>query len=227
MKLVSAIRRQTVTLIAALGLVACGSAGSEDAANPQMISDAERAISDIVLGNTGAPLTMIEYASWTCGHCLQYHEDIMPILLDEYIEQGKLRLVFREFPTAPANVSVAGFAIARCAGPDKYFDVLDELFKRQSAIISLIRNGGQVRAALIQIGLNNGIPNEETIEACLADNDILRAISTSIARGDAQGVRATPTIFLNGEQLVGSNWRSPDAMRTILDDALTESGDNL
>ncbi len=227
MTFLSAVRRQTVTLIAALGLAACGSAGSEDTASPQLVSDAERATSDIVLGDADAPITMIEYASWTCGHCLQYHKDIMPVLLDEYINQGKLRLVFREFPTAPTDVSVAGFAIARCAGPDQYFDVLDELFERQSAIISLVRNGGQVRAALVQIGLNNNIPNEETIEACFADRDILTAIRTSILRGENQGVRATPTIFVNGEQLVGSNWRSAEAMRAILDDALNESGDNL
>jgi protein-disulfide isomerase len=214
-------RRTALGALASLALVACGGAGNGEApgSSPTSGSQASESL-DMVLGAADAPVTLIEYASWTCGACLQFHNDVVSMLKTDYIETGKVRLVFREFPTAPTNVSVAGFAIARCSGADTYFDVIDELFDRQSAVLSLVRSGGQVKQALVQIAMNNGIGNEAELDACLQDEGVRRAISTAVGRGDAMGVSATPTLFLNGDRLDGFKWRSADGMREVLDEAL-------
>jgi protein-disulfide isomerase len=198
-------------------LAACGASGDDpDSAS----SDA--ALQEITLGEDDAPVTVLEYASWTCPACLQFHNDVVGNLKDDYIETGKVKYVFREFPTAPAQVSVAGFAVARCAGEDRYYDVLDELFSRQTAILSLARQGGQVKAALQQVASNNGINGAEEFDACLQDADIRRAIAASVTAGEDDGVNATPTVFVNGEQLEGYAWREWSGMEAILADALGE-----
>lgn len=217
-------RRSLLAATLAVTLAACGGAGSGTSAE-QTSQDGETAAEigqDMVLGSPDAPITLVEYASWTCGACWQFHNDVMPMLKEEYIETGKVRLVFREFPTAPVTASVAGFVIARCRGPENYFDVIDELFDRQSAILALVRNGGAVREALVQIGINQGLADEAAFEACLADETLRRNIGTAVARGEAQGVNSTPTVFMNGERLEGSAWRVADGMREVLDAALAE-----
>ncbi|MEL7546320.1 MAG: thioredoxin domain-containing protein [Pseudomonadota bacterium] len=216
-------RRSLLSALMVASLAACGSGGDEPA--EQISQDDEVAAEigqDMVLGDPDAPITLVEYASWTCGACWQFHNDVMPMLEEEYIETGKVRLVFREFPTAPVNVSLAGFVMARCRGADQYFEVIDELFDRQSAILALVRNGGAVRDALVQIGLNQGLADEAAFDACLADEAHRRNIATAVGRGEAQGVNSTPTVFMNGVRLPGSNWRVADGMRVVLDEALAE-----
>ena len=77
-----------------------------------------------------------------------------------------------------------------------------------------------MKSALMQIAENHGISGEEAFDACLQDGDIRRAISTAVGRGDASGVTSTPTVFVNGEVLEGYDWRYPEGMRLVLDEAL-------
>ena len=212
-------RRVALAAFASLALSACGQAGGEDAA-PTTPSSSSNAVKDIILGNPDAAVTIVEYASWTCPACLDFHQTVMPMLKSDYIETGQVRFVFREFPTPPANISVAGFAIARCAGEGKYYDVLDELFERQPGILAMVRQGDQVKSALMQIAENHGISGEEAFDACLQDGEIRRAISTAVGRGDAAGVNSTPIVFVNGEVLEGYDWRYPEGMRIVLDETL-------
>lgn len=215
-------RRVALAALSAFALSACGQAGSENdgAASTPAEGGDTAIIQDIILGNPDASVTMIEYASWTCPACLNFDQTVMPMVKTDYIETGKVRYVFREFPTAPQNISVAGFAVARCAGDDKYYGVIDELFERQAGILTLARQGGQVKQALMQVAENHGISGEAAFDACLADETIIRAISTSVSRGDASGVDSTPTVFINGERLEGYDWRYPEGMKTLLDAAL-------
>jgi len=219
-------RRFAVAGFAAFALAACGAAGGEDAGNSSgnasgAVTDA--ALGDMVKGNPDATVEVIEYASWTCGACLDFDQRVMPVIQSEYIDTGKVKFIFREFPTAPANVSVAGFALARCAGEDKYFDVIDELFERQPGILAVVRDGQQVRAALETIASNHGITSTADFEACISDQGIRRAISDQISKGDQKGVNSTPTLFVNGERLDGFDWRNPEGMRAVLDEALGET----
>lgn len=217
-------RRGLSAAFVALVLSACGS-GTDGEANggEQNASNSDAVVlQDVIFGSEDAPVTLIEYASWTCPACLDFHTRVMPTVKSDYIDTGKVRWVFREFPTPPVNVSVAGFALARCAGDDVYYDLLDELFTRQDAILTLARQGGPVVEALQQVGANHGIATDDAFQACLDDQNNRDAIKASIAAARSKNVEATPTFFLNGE-LMDSNVRISTATFTAaLDEALAE-----
>nr|WP_070958913.1 thioredoxin domain-containing protein [Hyphomonas sp. Mor2] len=214
-------RRVALAAISALAISACGAADSGNAQTGGSGSD-ELALTDITLGEANAPITVVEYASWTCPACLQFHNDVIPMLKSDYIETGKVRLVFREFPTAPRNVAVAGFALARCAGTDRYYDAIDDLFAAQNNIINLAQTGGDIEGALRNLASGHGIEGD-AFDACLANQDVISAIGDSILKGDSQGVNSTPTVFVNGERLRGYDWRSADGMRAVLDARLGDA----
>ncbi|MEM5516820.1 DsbA family protein [Henriciella sp. AS95] len=213
--------RASLFAVSMLALAACGGAGSTEGQQTSGSPDTA-ALTEMSMGADDAPVTVIEYASWTCPACLQFQNDVVGQFKDEYVETGKVKFVFREFPTPPARLSIAGFAVARCAGEDKYFDVLDELFSRQTAILTLAREGGQVTEALQQIAANHGITDKAEFDSCLNDADIRKAIAASVAAGETDGVNATPTVLLNGEPLPGYDWRRWDGMKAVLDEALGE-----
>lgn len=218
-------RRGTVMAAAALALAACGSGSdsSESGANSGDTNTNRVVLQDIVFGDPDAPVTLVEYASWTCPACLAFHVRILPSIKTEYIDTGKVKLVFREFPTAPANVTVAGFALARCTEGEAYYDMLDELFVRQDAILTLARQGGPVVEALKQVSANHGIEGDEAFQACLDSEDNRNAIRASIAAADSDGVDSTPTFFLNGERMDTNARISVDAFSAELDAAIAAS----
>lgn len=215
-------RRNTLSVLAALALAACGGTNDGPAATGDTDGGDATAVvlQDIIFGDPNAPVTLIEYASWTCPACLDFHSRIMPTVKTDYIDTGKVRLVFREFPTAPVDVTVAGFALARCTGDDQYYDTLDELFSRQSAVLTLARQGGPVVEALKQIGSNHGIEGDDAFQACLDDQNNRDAIKASIAAARAKKVDATPTFFLNGEKMEGNVRVSAATFTAELDAAL-------
>nr|WP_083332468.1 thioredoxin domain-containing protein [Hyphomonas sp. Mor2] len=218
-------RRGTVMAVAALALAACGSASDSTESTSSTGGDetTKVVLQDIVFGDENAPVTLVEYASWTCPACLVFHTRILPSIKADYIDTGKVKWVFREFPTAPANVTVAGFALARCTEGEAYYDLLDELFVRQDAIMTLARQGGPVVEALKQVGANHGIEGDEAFQACLDSPENLDAIRASIAAARGKGVDSTPTFFLNGEQMDSNARISVTAFSAELDAALAES----
>lgn len=218
-------RRGTLIALTALALSACGSAGDGgDTADNSGGADSDAiALQDIIFGDPDAPVTLIEYASWTCPACADFHSRILPAVKTDYIDTGKVRMVFREFPTPPNNVAVAGFTLARCTSGDAYYDLLDELFKRQDAILTLARQGGPVVEALKQVGANHGIEGDEAFQACLDDQGNRDAIRASIAAARSKDVSVTPTLFLNGELMENSVRISVNTFTAALDEALAES----
>ena len=224
MSMLSFARRGTLFALSALALAACGGATDGDSTSASSgTNDSEGIVlQDIIFGDPDAPVTIVEYASWTCPACLDFHARIMPTVKADYVDTGKVKLVFREFPTAPANIAVAGFALARCAEDAEYYDILDELFMRQDAILTLARQGGPVVEALKQVGANHGIEGDEAFQACLDDQGNRDAIRASIAAARAKGVDATPTFFLNGEEMDGNVRISPVTFTAALDEALGE-----
>jgi len=211
-------RRSALVAFSAIALTACGAADSGNAQTSTTESD-EIALTDIALGDANAPITIVEYASWTCPACLQFQNDVIPMLKSDYVETGHVKFVFREFPTAPANISVAGFALARCAGEDRYYDVLDDLFAAQDNILNLARSGGDIEGAMRTLASSYGIEGNGFTE-CLSNQEVTYAISESVMKGDSQGVNSTPTVFLNGEKLQGYDWRTADGMKALLDSKL-------
>ena len=214
-------------LLAALSLIlipACGNANGQDGEADSAAAPEGSALSEMFQGDADAPVTLIEYASVTCGACKQFHETVYPALKTRYVDTGKLRYVFREFPTPPEDIALAGFALARCAGPDRYFEVLDDLFEHQVGIIQAARNGAAA-SALAAVGERHGIEGEDAFRACINSREIRRAMADVILTGEEYGVNATPTLILQGEKLETSRQsRTAEGLSGLIDAELMALG---
>lgn len=154
-------------------------------------------LGDKVLGSDSAPVTIVEYASVTCPHCAMFHQKSYPALKSKYIDTGKVKLIFREFPTQPAAVAIAGFMLARCA-EDKYYPMLDAIFSQQQSWAQDPYDG------LLRIARQAGF-SKEKFEACLKDEKLAEQIQAVAQRGNEQfKVESTPTFFINGKKYVGA-----------------------
>jgi protein-disulfide isomerase len=163
------------------------------------ISDPVEAMSEKVLGKEDAPITIIEYASLTCHHCAAFHAEVLPKLKDNYIETGKVRLIYRDFPLDQYALKAA--VLARCAGKDHYFSFLDVLFQKQ-AIWAL---GSNPIPALQRIAKFGGI-NAEDFKQCLNNRAIEEGILDMRLQAEkAYKISSTPTIYINGEKYEGKH----------------------
>jgi len=149
------------------------------------------------LGNPRAPVTVIEYASVGCPHCAVWANDVFPLFRKKYIDTGKVRFEFHEMLTGNPVLAAAGFLIARCVAPGKYFQVVDAVFAGQDEIG---RDGMQV---LGKIGEQAGL-TEAQVTTCLGDHDALTALSKrTSADAEAHGVTGTPTFIVGDQKLAG------------------------
>ena len=157
----------------------------------------EGSLPDQVLGEADAPVTIVEYASMTCGHCANFHRNTLPEIKKNYIDTGKARLIMREFPFDPR--AEAGFMLARCAD-DKYFAMVDVLFQQSGNWVPV----DDARGALLQISRLAGF-SQESFEACLTNQQLLDDVRAVRQRGATDfGVDATPTFFINGNKYSGA-----------------------
>lgn len=169
---------------------------------------------EVNLGPENAPAVLREYASPTCGHCANLHEDaIKP--LKERTKTGELRIEFREFMTPPRPIAMASFQIARCAGEDKYFDVLEDIFTNQRGIM-LAAQQGAVRASLTAVAARHGL-SEADFNACIRDQQLLETINRFETEGVKRGVSSTPTLFLNGQEVSRSDY-TLDRLNALIDE---------
>ena len=149
------------------------------------------------LGDPNAKVKMEEYASTTCSHCGQFNNDVFPAFKAKYIDTGKVRYTLHEFLTPPEQVAVAGFLIARCAGKEKYFSVIDALFRSQEELYAT----GDARGTLLKVAQSAGM-SEQQFNACVADETANKALA---ARVDSaikdRGISSTPTFFFNGKKV--------------------------
>lgn len=169
------------------------------------------ALPDMALGKADAPVTIVEYASMTCPHCAHFHATTLPELKTKYIDTGKVRLIFREFPFDPR--AEAGFMLARCS-KDNYFPMVDVLFKQQQNWASV----ENAQNALLQISKLAGF-SQESFEACLTDQKLLEDVRAVQKRGaDEFKVDSTPTFFINGNTYKGA--LTIEEMSAIIDGML-------
>ncbi len=155
------------------------------------------ALPEMVLGKDDAPVTIVEYASMTCPHCAHFHATTLPELKTKYIDTGKARLIFREFPFDPR--AEAGFMLARCS-KDNYFPMIDVLFKQQQNWAAV----ENAKDALLQISKLAGF-SQESFEACLTDQKLLDDVRAVQKRGAEEfKVDSTPTFFINGNTYKGA-----------------------
>lgn len=157
----------------------------------------EGPLKDMFLGDADAPVTIIEYASMTCPHCASFHNDVLPALKEKYIETGKVKLIFREFPLDAR--AYAASMLSRCAGDQFYFPMTDVLFLQQSNWA----RAQDPRPALLQIAKLAGF-TQESFEECLKNQELLDNVNTIRTKAaDQYGVSGTPTFFINGEKYDG------------------------
>ena len=179
-------RRPFVAAALIAGALAGGGAIAAPAAAPD----------DMSMGNPKAKIEVIEYASLSCPHCAHFNEAVFPTLKAKYIDTGKVRYTLKEMLTEPATVAAAGFLLARCAGSDKYFKVVDEVFRSQPRW-----QQGNIKPILEEIGAANGV-DAAKFDACLKDQAAIDAVTARAQRAAEQdGVNSTPTLFINGKRI--------------------------
>ncbi|CAD5289146.1 Disulfide bond formation protein DsbA [Bosea sp. 62] len=150
-----------------------------------------------VFGAAEAPVTVIEYASLTCHHCMNFHMKTWPEFKGKYVDSGKVRFIIREFPLDP--LAMAGFMLARCAGEDKWYPVVDMLYRTQESWAHSDNPLDGLTQAMRQTGMG-----KDGVEACLKREDIYQGIKQVSERGKGFGVESTPTFFVNGKKEVGA-----------------------
>lgn len=156
------------------------------------------ALPELSVGKADAPVTIVEYASMTCGHCANFHNNVYPAIKEKYVDTGKVRFVMREFPLD--NLAAAASMLARCAGGDATYAMIDVLFKSQDKW-AFVR--GNPVPELFKIAQQAGF-TQERFDTCLKDNATLEQMITARQHAsDTFGVNSTPTFFINGKRMRG------------------------
>lgn len=183
-----AFNRLMIVMLSGLSLAACGQ-GKGGAVTDEEMS----------MGKADAKVTVIEYASASCSHCAAFNANVFPAFKTKYIDSGKVKYVFREFITPPAELAAAGFLTARCGGKDKYFSVLDGVFRSQEEMFRT----GDMRSPLVKVAKSAGM-TEEQFMACVSDEKALKALAARVEKFAKQdNITGTPTFLINGKKLDG------------------------
>jgi protein-disulfide isomerase len=169
-------------------------------------------VTEHVLGDPAAPVTIIEYSSLTCPHCAAFHTDTLPALKERFIDTGQVKLIARDFPLDQNALNAA--VIAHCAGPDRYFAFLDALFASQSRWA----RSEDPTESLIQLAGLGGLPRDKA-EACLASETMQDAVLQSRLDGQEEfQISSTPSFIINGEMMAGA--QSIDEFATVIEAAM-------
>ena len=172
--------------VAGLSLAGCNKGGAGGAA-----------AGDMSLGNANAKVQVVEYASASCSHCARFNNTVFPAFKAKYIDTGKVHYTLKEFLTPPEEVAAAGFLMARCAGKDKYFTVLDAIYKNQAEMFQT----GDFRGVLLRIAQSAGM-TEDQFNKCVSDPEALKALNARVQKAiNEDKISGTPTFVVNGKQV--------------------------
>jgi protein-disulfide isomerase len=152
---------------------------------------------DHLLGDAKAPITMIEYASFTCPHCAHFSVAVLPEVKKQWIDTGKVKLIYRDFPLDQTALKAA--QLAECSGKDKYFGVIDMIFATQQKWAAASDPIGELAKSLRIAGMGDA-----EVKACLANDAVANGVVADYRGGETLGVNSTPTLFINGEQFKGA-----------------------
>lgn len=217
-------RRLALMALPVLALVACGAAsGGNTGDAPAAPAASTSSELGHVKGDPNAPITLIEYASPTCPACKYFHDSVLPTLEEKYISTGKVKFVFRDYPIH-GEADVAAYVIARCAGPDKFFDVIDDLFENQEGIVQAAQVGA-LRPMLKTVGQRHGIETDEAFEACLSNGKLREDMAAVYQTAEQYNVTGTPTFVLDGKMRnFEGDFRSAEGFSKHIDALLAEKG---
>ncbi|HRO33404.1 MAG TPA: DsbA family protein [Brevundimonas sp.] len=149
---------------------------------------------DRILGRADAPVTVIEYSSFICPHCARWHLEVLPAFKARFIDTGQVRLVYRDVPTDPIQLSATAAGVGRCAAPERFFDVAQALMQGQAAL----RAGGEA-SAWFRPALEASGRSVEELSACLEGPEPMAAVQADMAGAAEAGVMGTPSFFVNGQ----------------------------
>jgi len=195
-------RRLILTALAVVALAACNRGGGSTSAD------------GMSMGDPKAKVSLIEYASASCSHCARFNNDVFPEFKKKYVDTGKVHYTFREFLTPPVQVAAAGFLLARCAGKDKYFPVVDAVFRGQEEMFAS-GDTSNVRPVMLRIARSVGM-SEDQFTACITNEKALKALNDRVQTAmNKDGIDSTPTFVINGKK-----WKSGEVSMADLDGAL-------
>ena len=172
-------------------------------------------IGDLPLGDPNATVTVTEYASLACSHCRDFWKQDFPRLKANYIDTGKIKYVYRDYPI-DNDLSILLASVARCGGPDKYYAMLDDLFAAQYDILTAAQTGaaGPIIAGVAE---KHGVSRDQA-RTCIDHTPALNeAILKSADEGAGRGVRSTPTVFVNDERATDHSY---DGLSKLIDQKL-------
>jgi len=156
---------------------------------------------DMSLGKADAKVTVVEYASVACPHCAKWNNEVFPAFKAKYIDTGRVHYVSRESLTGDPRLAAAGYLIARCAGKDKYFQVVDALYRAQERIYTSGDILGELQGIAQAVGLN-----EQQFTACVNDEKALKELNDRVERtAKADNITGTPTFIINGKKVGGDD----------------------
>ena len=158
----------------------------------------EGMLAEKVLGSPDATISMIEYSSLTCTYCAGFHADTLPLIKANYIDTGKVKLVYRDFPS-DNGAALSASIVARCSG-DRYFTVLDHLYRTQAAWAASANVSSALAAAVAPLGMTT-----EEVAACLGSAELRNGIVAIRSRGLAEhSVWAVPTFVIGSQRIEGA-----------------------
>ncbi|HUS55575.1 MAG TPA: DsbA family protein [Thermohalobaculum sp.] len=191
-------RRHMLAIIAATGVAGIGAAALlPGSALAQTVAPI---MGDVVLGDDAAPVTVIEYASFTCPHCAAFHTGTWPQFKAAYVDTGKVKFILREIYFDRFGLWAS--MTARCGGADAFYPMADQFLKKQSVWAKVAED--QIGGEIQKIGRLNGLSNDQ-LDACLADQDYAKALVEAYQKNSqADGVESTPTFIINGEKHAGN-----------------------
>jgi protein-disulfide isomerase len=180
--------RIALAAVMALTLAGCGQKGGTGAALPE----------DMSLGNPNAKVTVAEYASVGCPICKRWYDEVYPAFKAKYIDTNRIHFVSKEMLVgggAEVTVAASGFLLARCAGKDKYFSVVDALYKNQEQAFQ------QPRETLVNIAKSLGM-SEAQFNTCVEDEKAVNALNARVEKhSKVDGIDSTPTFVINGKKM--------------------------
>lgn len=188
-------RRETLIAALAAGMLPHVALAQETAKTAPVASSSDPRVGDRVMGSPDAPVTFVEYAMFTCPHCAAFNAEVFPKIKANYIDTGKVKLVYREvYFNKP---SLWAGMLARCAPQERYFGIADVLFERQKTWAGAESQDEMVKQ-LFAIGRQAGMTDDQ-MNACLQDRGLAEGLVADYqAKAGADKVDGTPTFFING-----------------------------
>lgn len=172
-------------------------------------------VTEMAIGAPDAPVTVIEYGSFTCPHCAAFHANQLEQLKAEYVESGQVRFVFREVYFDRFGLWAS--MVARCGGEMRFFAIHDMIYEQQQEWVAGGTDPAAIADNLRRIGISAGL-DAAAVDACMRDETMAQTLVAWFqANAEADGIESTPTLLINGEKYSNMAY---EELKALIDAAL-------